>query len=394
VRLLLPVGVSAAMVLFGCDAAPERDSLLTAVRDSAGVEILEHTGTDEVTAPWRIRSRPEFRTGWFDDEPTFEYLIQARIEDDGRIVVVDANAPRIYLLDMEGTVLQELGRSGDGPGEFGGTVDAALTGPGDTIIAQDSYGLAIFDAEGVVSDRRSETAWRQGRTGMNLHSRLSDGSLLMVPFSWSPTYGERMWVQAPVGTLSLEDLSLDTLFTMDFALQHPRGEDDAAPHGGMAAGRGARIAAGRSDRAELRMYDQRGTLERIVRWDRDESELTEAEFEVLAEAMRGMSSPELDAALIEQMIERRRAAWRGIRPAYVHLLVDDAGNAWLFEWIPGTAAHERGWIIGDDGSWLGSFELPRRGRVMDVTDSHLLVLEEDEYDVQAVALYEIAKPDR
>lgn len=391
-------GLSGTLVAFallwvaGCESEPDRSGLTTTVRDSTGIEIVEHVGTSELRSAWRIRSRPVFRTGWFDDEPTFEFVIHGHIEDDGRILVSDANAPKVYVLDPEGRVVREVGRAGDGPGEFAVTVDAALAGPGDTIIAQDSYGLAVFDSGGVVADRRSANAWRAGRVGLRLETRLADDSILMAPDSWSPTYGESMWIQAPVVVLALDDLSLDTLFTMDFERQHPRDQQESIPHGGMAAGRARRIATGRSDLAEIRHYDTGGSLERVVRWDAATAEVTDEEFERLAEAMRGWSSPELDSERIERMIRDRRESWDGPRPAFVHMRIDDSGNVWVFDWTPGTADHERGWIVGSDGSWLGAFEMPRPGRVLDVTDTHLLVLERDEYDVQAIALYEIVKP--
>ncbi len=386
------LGATLLSVLGGCTEEADRPDLVTTERDSSGVTIVEHVGIAGVASGWRVRSRPVFRTGWHDDEPTFEFVMHGGIEKDGRILVSDANAPKVYVMDSRGQVVKEIGRGGDGPGEFAVTVDAALAGPGDTIIAQDSYGLAIFDSGGVVADRRSANAWRAGRVGLRLETRLADGSILMVPNSWSPTYGESMWIQAPVGSLALDDLSLDTLFEMDFVKQHPRGHEESVPHGGMAAGRARWIATGRSDLAEIRRYDTGGSLERVVRWDAAAAEVTDEDFERLAEAMRGWSSPELDSERVERMIRDRRESWEGPRPAFVHMRIDESGNVWVFDWTPGTADHERGWIVGSDGAWLGAFDMPRPGRVLDVTDTHLLVLERDEYDVQAIALYEIVKP--
>jgi len=386
----------ALWVIAACTGPEPLDPSLTTVRDSAGIQIVEHTRTDGIRAPWRIRKRPVFRTGWYDDEPTFEYIRQGEIGSDGRILLTDANGTQLYLLDQDGELIQTLGGPGQGPGEFSVTVEGAVFGGGDTIHAQDRSALSTFADGRVLHDRVAPWGWDLGPAGVSLITARSDGRLVLIPRTIDGgMYGENQWLRAP--TVSMDPTvveQIDTLFEADFIQLRPR--DDAHPirFYGVAAARGDFLAHGRIDRPEVRWYDADGSLSRIARWDPASAELTEADWDAYAAARRGLSSPEITSERTERALREAREAWGGPRPAFKLLHLDSEANVWFTDFaVPFTEA-ESGFVIAANGDWLGAIDFPTEMHILDVTDTHLLATETDEYDVIAVSLYEIAKPGR
>lgn len=384
------------LVVVGCAGAESGPAAATTVRDSAGIQIVEHTGTDGVEAPWRIRKRPVFRTGWYDDEPTFEYIMAGQIDEDGRILLTDANATLLYLLDSDGELIRTLGGPGEGPGEFSVTVEGATFGAGDTIYAQDRSALTTFVGDRVLDDKLAPWGWDVGSAGVTLSGRRSDGQLLLLPtLVGGARYGERAWVAAPAVAMDPANVEqIDTLFEADFFELRQRGESRLVPLYGTAAARGDFLAHGRIDRPEVRWYDPDGSLSRIARWDPASTELTEDDWDAYAAASRGLSSPEMNSERTERALREAREAWGGPKPIFKWLNLDSGGNLWLSDYTPSYVEPESGFVIAANGEWLGAIEFPGPMRILDVTDTHLLALETDEYDVLAVALYEILKPGR
>lgn len=49
-------------------------------------------------------------------------------------------------------------------------------------------------------------------------------------------------------------------------------------------------------------------------------------------------------------------------------------------------------MVGADGTVLGRIEVPERCRVLDISETHLLCVQLDPFDVQAVARFALEKP--
>jgi hypothetical protein len=107
-----------------------------AVRDSAGIQIVENIG-----APmWREDETWELtevlRIGAVEGAPEYEFgrISGIAVLSDRRIVVADAMAHELRFFSPEGVHELTVGRQGQGPGEFGDGLLYPSVGPGDTLL--------------------------------------------------------------------------------------------------------------------------------------------------------------------------------------------------------------------------------------------------------------------
>jgi hypothetical protein len=110
-----------------------------AVRDSAGIQIVENFG-----APmWREDETWELtevlRIGAVEGAPEYEFgrISGIAVLSDRRIVVADAMAHELRFFNPEGVLERSVGRAGQGPGEFGDGLLYPKVGPGDTLLVFD-----------------------------------------------------------------------------------------------------------------------------------------------------------------------------------------------------------------------------------------------------------------
>jgi hypothetical protein len=163
------------MGVVGC-AGEVAEHSLTAVRDSAGVAIVENSGSvwgeEQV---WRLSPEPVLRIGQVEGE--LEYLLMgpygALRLSDGTIVVSNTGTEEIRFYDATGRYLRTAGGRGGGPGEFDNLVWIYPFGE-DSIVAwdDDPPTVEIFHTDG--SFGRS---LRPAIPGV-LRGAFADGSLL------------------------------------------------------------------------------------------------------------------------------------------------------------------------------------------------------------------------
>ena len=116
-----------------CDRDPDSDSGAALTRDSAGVAIVENRATDRPFAG-QVVQLAELMTP--DDALAPLPWGIAADAGTGRVYVADRGGNRVAIFDASGTYVGQLGRQGDGPGEF--RLPSALTlGPGGTVVALD-----------------------------------------------------------------------------------------------------------------------------------------------------------------------------------------------------------------------------------------------------------------
>ena len=133
-RLPPLVAAGLALGIAACATGPEEGVGGASRRDSAGVAIVDNAAPDTpfpggavhiadlmtpdgaLTAlPWGVAADPAA----------------------ARVYVADATGARVAVFDAAGAYVTELGRSGDGPGEFRG-VSALTVAPGGTLVALDA----------------------------------------------------------------------------------------------------------------------------------------------------------------------------------------------------------------------------------------------------------------
>lgn len=136
--------LTAALLLGGCGGSNAAEAG-TIISDSAGVVIVSHEGGDR---PAGLEFVEEFRLGGSDTRPE-EAFFQVgpgtiEVDDAGRIFVLDTQSRQVVIFDDTGRHLRSVGRSGDGPGEFGFPV-------GLTVAPEGEFGVLDISKRGIVS---------------------------------------------------------------------------------------------------------------------------------------------------------------------------------------------------------------------------------------------------
>jgi hypothetical protein len=109
------------LLLAGCGSEPSVPA--AAVRDSAGVTIVESSGASwQEGSEWRLASTPDIDIGGSDVDPEYElFQAQGAVRlADGSIVVANAGSAELRFYDASGQYVRTVGRRGGGPGEFEG----------------------------------------------------------------------------------------------------------------------------------------------------------------------------------------------------------------------------------------------------------------------------------
>ena len=154
---------------------------MLAACDTASVHLPEWTLT------------PELRIG---KEGSHEYALtdvrSLAVGQDGSVFVLQPVDGVVRVYDRTGAFLRYVGRSGDGPGEFGPLVNLGFRG--DTLWVSDRSRISLFAPDGRFV-RSSMT--RYDPKGPNLspggvHNVLEDGSFAMLP-SFAPTVDRSTW---------------------------------------------------------------------------------------------------------------------------------------------------------------------------------------------------------
>jgi hypothetical protein len=73
-----------------------------------------------------VEMRELWRRGGDDDDLIFGVIMQLVEDSTGRIYLLDTQLNTIHVLDRDGAFVQTIGREGEGPGEFRGSLDMCL----------------------------------------------------------------------------------------------------------------------------------------------------------------------------------------------------------------------------------------------------------------------------
>lgn len=140
---------------------------------------------------------------------------------------------------------------------------------------------------------------------------------------------------------------------------------------------------GASDTYEIGYYSSAGRLERLIRVDRPNLQVTAGDRDRYATERLESASEEWRPHL-QQMLDEMR--FPDEMPAYSTILTDAEGHLWVADYrAPGD---ERGrWSAFDqEGGLLGSVETPPRFSIYDIGSDYVLGGQVDDLDVKRVRL--------
>ncbi len=383
--------------------------LVTGIRDSAGVRVIENARpAEDSRLLWRIGAGPMVSIGEATGEEPYllHQVMDALMLPDRRVVIANTGTSEIRVYDAEGVHQATWGGTGEGPGEFQYLTGVRLW-PGDSI-------LALHTLEGASdggSPWRGDIFDNAGRPGRSYRTPagvgfpfeptivLADGSILgrtriraRGPDGRAPAEGYYR------NEAAYELLGRDDTSTVSFGrypdIEAYSGVFAGAPlTAGMAFGRrvleapwGDLLVIGNNDRYELRAYGRSdGSLERIVRREHANTAPTRAE---LIEAHE-RSIAERDMPEQFRQMFRAAAAEAPIvesYPAFRAILSDALGHLWVREYdLPDADRPAPLWTVFDpDGHALGFVETPAGLSVLEIGADYILGLATDEIGIERI----------
>ena len=132
----------------GCAEDAAREALV-AMRDSAGVRIVENSGVASAPAlGWRVDDAPTMELSGAEG-PVLSQVTGACRRTDGSVVVASSGTGQLQVYGADGRHARAMGREGDGPGEFR-SIFFVVCMPGDSVGAWDPLlgRLSVFGPDG------------------------------------------------------------------------------------------------------------------------------------------------------------------------------------------------------------------------------------------------------
>jgi len=399
-----------ALLSLGACGEGQTPSSAFAVRDSAGVEIVESFAPVWPPAPaWHVATEPVLQIGDIDGPEPYQLdrVVGAVRLSDGRIVLADGGSRRIRYYDRSGRHLTDAGGRGGGPGEFG-SLSGIYRMPGDSVAGWDVLAkrLSVFDDNGAFG--RAVTPDRVTGMSASLRGVFADGSAVVSPGKTAQALQtlEPGEYRDPVVYLRFASggAFLDTIAVAPGTESVAYREETTFGNDPILFGRnhyvalgGDRFYAGDSDALQVTMSTPDGTPLRIIRRAGTPRAVTPADLE---EARRlAAESAQRGRLMLAQALGRPVAepdptgyVHRETYPAFNRLLVDAEGHLWVRAY-PAPGAEARTWSVFDPaGRWLGDVEMPERFEVFEIGGDYVLGRWQDEDDVHYIRVYPLVKP--
>ena len=388
--------VPAVLVLPACGTDAESPAGAV-VRDSAGVRILEYSGTPAVESPLAFSPEPVYRYGADTAHYQFQSIRAGRLLPGGGAAIFDGGNTEIVLVEPDGASGLVLAREGRGPGDVS-WVFALLALGGDSLLVQDMGNDKFMLLVGGELARIVNV--HEFDQSLQALGRDPAGRLLMISASFRSGFPEE-WLAGHMVLFDLESRAADTVAAYDWVRsQPPRGEGSRNPYPdwGYVTAAGGRFVYGRSDRAELVWHRSDGTVAQIVRWEPERNYPTDEHWKVFEEGMRlrlQVANPHLasGSAEMRDFLDEAVAAYEvdpaESLPLFERPFGDEEGRLWLGDYVVVGSETPRYTIFAPGGEWLGTVEVPAGLRILDVAGGRALGVVEDEMEVESLVVYRV-----
>ena len=411
---------SALVFAAACSGTAGGGAAAPTVRDSAGITIVENTGTAWAAGNgWVVADSPMVSIGGLEGEVNADMsgIVGVVRFADGRIAVANGVGPDIRFFDASGAYLQTAGRKGSGPGEYQAMAGFFPFG-GDSLIVADmmTRRMTVLTPAGDMA----RTYALGGSGGMQVGERsvslaipvgvFPDGTVLAMAQAFRVNQGPTGVYRdtAAYVTFGPDGATLDTVMRMpgidmEQVVMNFQGREFTAPSPvplgriSMVAARAGWIAAARNDRYEIELHDRAGGLKKLVRVLVDPTPVTEADqaahrkeqLEALANAPGMAAVPE---PLKEQMRKRiAEAKYPATYPYVLDMRFDPDGTLWAAE-VQRAGVTARKYALFDSaGTLLGRVVMPDRFTPFWVGRDAVAGVWKDEDDVEHVRVYGLRK---
>jgi 6-bladed beta-propeller len=392
----------ATVLLTGaCGTAADDGGITVEERDSAGVAVVEIVGDVRELPEWSLGAEPLLILDG-GVEPYFSNIGETEWLSDGRIVVEDNLQDALYLFDTDGTYVRSFGDKGDGPGQYQNITEITVL-PGDSIYVYDrthdrlsvvhpdvgfvrsiQYGASL-------GDRPPLDVFAIGPDRIlvqhSAYDREDEGALPRVV-----EYETRLFLTD--GSTALIDGPV--AFPGGISVEFERGSVGGPySHRAIVAVAPGRLVHGSGLEYDLTVRDSNLRVLRVIRWDGWTGPIPEAEMTAMMEGF-----DESDTPLPPDMMRSLREALFSpslqpdVRPALSwRSYIDETGRIWLSKFYPSQMPDvvPEWHVLSAEGRPLGRLMLPAGSTLAAVSDSTVLIIMSDEFDVPSVHMYEIVR---
>ena len=385
----------ATLALFACGGDTNQIAN-AAVKDSAGVRIVQHTGTPVAEPPFAFAPEPTYRHGNGPGDYAFARIWRGILLGDGSAAIFDAGSSEIVRLNPDGTFHSVLASGGEGPGEVSRLVTSMFAVGRDSIVvldrAQTRSSLfvngALAHTASILDLRRATSLWPMGFDDA--------GGFLVATTSFLPGF-EGEWLLGHMARYDPETAAVDTVASYKYV----PGESNPAPGVGRVLVSGGQFVYVRTDIPEVVWHLADGTVSQIARWQLDPRYLTPEDLETIEPILRDrlrFANPGASDEEVESMTRRNMAGHEAdLGNPIEHFkspFADAEGRVWLPTSMPGVPGEgvPPYTVISSEGEWLGMVDGPAELRILDVGWGRVLGVMTDEMGVESVVVYDL--PDR
>ncbi len=398
------VGLLVTLTTVSCGQEDRAEHSFT-VRDSVGVSIAESTGPAwEAGAGWRVAAEPIVDIGGADGDLhyLFSRVVAGRLLPGGAFAVMNYGTKTLRGYSASGAFMWEMGKEGDGPGEFREPFVMERQAP-DSLLVFDtsSRQLSVIGPDGALV--RSTALRVPGILPPYVFAIAphANGSVLAFTSGSSPT---------SVGGPPSPGIRRPSAFALRFT---STGEflDTVAVLPGTEAGLNERqgfiavgmppyghitsyavmdksVVVGTGDHLQVEIWSEGGELRRIVRGPDPDLAVSDADVKAYRDwyvARLPQDQRAWGATYVDGM------AFPTAKAAYSYVHADTDGNIWLGASGP-DRRHPDSWMVfAQEGRYLGTVSFPASFRVLDFGSSSVLGVWTDDLDTEHVRVYAVEK---
>ena len=405
-RFALPqvvVSIVYGIALSSCAGASEGEQPVLTVTDSTGVEIVTNAvPVWESGGGWSTSESPTLEIGTVSGAEAYTlYRVGAVIMlREGRIAIANGGTSQIRVYDADGVHLHDIGRNGDGPGEFR-ALGGVWRSRGDSIMTADSRlsRITIFGSEGRLG-RMIRVTPSGGARQVFGRRPFDDGSLLIS--------GVVLPAQPPREGLFDGGSQVFDRYSSDGSHLNRIGEQPRGSNWGFTlqgriaytvapfavfsppnASDGSAVYLGAGTQLQVEKRGADGELLRIIRWAGEPRPVTS---DVIAryrsEQLEQADTPEFRQS-VESMLEG--LVFPEHIPVYQSLLVDTEDHLWVERYRTTWEDERRWWVFDPSGRWMGEAPVPTDLDIREVGSDYVLGVRRDESNVERVVVYGLSR---
>ena len=375
--------------LSGCLSGENRKTF--AVRDSAGVRISTNEAVPFEDLPlWEIEEEPMLVVGDRLDDPSHElFRVAAGLRlPDGSVVFSNLGTRNVRHFDSAGNLIRELGREGEGPGEFRVPVGIHRAG-GDTLIVWDERlrRFSYFDGDGeFIASVNSHSSTSNPR----FVGQFSDGSVVFADRRFNiPDEG---MAPTPITFIRLGTTGavMDSLPTIQGSPMGRLGTTGMIggplfpPLPAMVVWNGL-FFVNDGTQPSMKGYSPDGKLAAEIHWHQPLFTVQSEDVEEWVETrMSNVAVEQRDR--VQAMIDAQPVP--DVFPVHGDFIADAGGRLWVERYHkPLDSPGSSWWIFNEEGRIIGRAALPEGVRVLEIGEDYLLWVRTDEMEVERVELF-------